>query len=247
VTALRRRLTALTVVIGVILALGAGLAVTSASAATPHLLLAVTGDPAGWTTAPTTPVFGSDHLGAGQSVSGTVGVRNSGTGTGVLSMRLADVSGALAPELQLSVAQIGAGAAPWSGSVADLTRGIVLDASMPAGAEIHSTVTATVPAGLGNEWAGATTSFHLVWTLSDTGLAAAVGVGRSSTVVAAAGGTAAPTPARSGQLAFTGGYTLALLLMAAVLLALGVLVTVGDRRLAAGSQASAGKPAKPRS
>lgn len=194
-----------------------------AGATSPDLELHVPGDPAGWAVSPTVPVLNGSNLGAGQSATGSIGIRNTGTDGGTLTLKAAEVSGTLAQQLRLSL-QSADGDISWSGSVADLENGILISHSFMGGATMEAVLTAGLPSDLGNPWEDGTASFRLVWTLTGAGTSSQASVG----AVQAAG--TSPAHRAESALAFTGAMVGPSFILAAVALILGLILTVTERQ-----------------
>lgn len=228
-----------------VLLAGIGTAVGSspAFASGSGLLVELPGDPAGWTANPTVAMFGAQNMVPGQSITGTIGVRNTGTGPGLISLAFSGVNGALAGELEYSVGPPGRPADGRPETLAALEQGVVMDPDLAPGATDGYQITVTFPAGAGNQWQGRSTSFDIVWSLTDTGLEAGSGgapsVGSpapgpagetSSVIVAGAGSQASAAPSMLGRLAFTGGAVALPVEIGVAAVVLGSLAVTAARR-----------------
>ncbi len=162
-------------------------------------------------------MFATRNMAPGQSVASTIGLRNTTTGTGLLSLEFTNVKGALAGELRYSVGPAGDLASSRPESLRTLETGVVLTDDLAGGATTHYRVTVSLPGSAGNEWQDRTATFDLVWTLSQVGLAAGSSTGSpvgasplSPPKIASVsvGATSSPTsggPSGLAALAFTGG------------------------------------------
>ncbi|HET6874878.1 MAG TPA: hypothetical protein VFH70_08875 [Acidimicrobiales bacterium] len=210
-------------------------------AASSDLSAEVPGDAAGWTSTPTTPMIKPGPIAPGQSITGSIELRNQGSTPALLSLRLSQVTGSLAGELRYSVTPAQGPSSEWTGSLSDLEQGIVIDPHLPAGASVSCRITATFPAEAGNQWQGTAASFEEVFTLSQVAVAAsrasaaAVGSaqnGEQATVVVP-GTAGSPAGGNSaGVLAFTGQRLYSMLAAGAGFILLGSLVSLATRRRA---------------
>lgn len=216
-----RRIRRLGVLLALLLTVGLGGLASPAVASSPNLQLHVPGDPTGWTSSPTLPLL-QGTLSPGQPASGTIGIRNTGTDSGTLTLKASGITGGLAPELQLSF-RTGTAATDnsWSGSLSDLEKGVVMERSMEGGTTIDAVFTATLKPELDNRWENGTASFQLMWTLA---------AGNQASVAKVQGAGSAPPHRSSSALAFTGALVEPSLFLAVLSLVLGVALTCIERR-----------------
>jgi hypothetical protein len=169
--------------------------------------------------ASTNPASSSSPLVPGESRTGSTPLHNNGTTGATVYLRLDHVTGALAGELRYTIGLQGVTGPVWSGSIAGLEQGILIDAGLPPGATVTCLFTETLPRDAGNEWEGTSATFDEVFTLEGGGVA-------SSRVVVTG---AAPGGGHShGGLAFTGASLYSMLVLAGAVLLLGASILVAS-------------------
>jgi hypothetical protein len=229
----RRLLAALVALAGLLLVVGlaAGLATPVRAAASSNpLLLHVPGDPAGWTAAPSRPVFNFSRMAPGGSVSGEVDVQN--TSTQVASLQLAALgvhsdkncvaggptgvgpcgagNGSLDRLLVFTVRLTSTSTPLWTGSILDLEKGVPITSRMAGPSALALVMETSLPSNVGNVAEEDTLSFGLRLTLTEAGGTTGTGV---------LGVTAPPVP-------FTGALLLPSLLLAIGVAAAGALLVL---------------------
>lgn len=218
-----------------------------------QVLIEVPGDGHGFVHDSTTPLLDFDRLAPGMTTSADLVVENASAATADLSLRATDVAdddnGCLPPEvragdttcgpgggdlgrwMQFTVSSVDSGVAHrlWSGTIADLETGAVLEHGVTAGTAQSLRLDATLPHAAGNDTMSDRLGYDLRWTMSSS-------LGSHSAQVAGerftrdGTGTSASASAQPGlELPFTGLYLGRTLLLAISLLFAGLTLVLTTR------------------
>ncbi len=224
----------------------------SAGADAGKVLVSVNG--AGFAAHPAGPLLDTAGLAPGQSVSATLGVR-SGFGVGVkLSLALIDVhnddNGCTAAEAQVDVTcgsgqgeiadrlvmtiqrathKTGPYRSIWTGTAAELEHAVGVDAAVPAKGERWLTMTATLPAAVGNVVQSDTLTFGVRVVLSGNGATGSSAVDAAHSGVDGIHVGDQPDSAGTNALAATGFSIVLFVIGSVALVGAGCLMTLAGR------------------